>query len=118
MQVDFSFSQNTVGYIVEGVMDKTAIKNLKNQISEKLDKFETINLYLEDNGIERFTFNSVFISTLFPNKDSNRLKKVAIVTNRKWIRALSSMENLITKAEIKNFTTEKRIDAMSWITSD
>lgn len=118
MQVDFSFSRNTVGYIIEGVMDKTAIQNLKNQILEKFEEFDAINLYIEDNGIQSFTFNSVFIATLFPVEYSSRLSKVAVVTNRKWIHLLSSLDNLVTNTEIKNFTSEDRMDAMYWITKN
>ena len=115
MQVDFSLSQNTMGYIIEGEMDKTAILNLKYQILEKLKRYATINLYLEDNGIQSFTLNSVFIATLFPLEYSSRINKIAIVTNRKWIHLLSSMDNFLIGGEMKNFTSRERIDAMVWI---
>lgn len=112
----FSFSQNTVGYIIDGVMNTEAINKLKEQILLKFEEHETVNLYLEDSGIERFSINAVLIATLFPVEHHHRFNKIALVTDRKWIHALSFVDTLVVKVNIKNFTTEKRMDAMSWIT--
>ena len=115
MSLEFSFSQNTVGYIIDGVMDKTAINDLKQEILKKFETHDIINLYLEDSGIERFSINAVLIATIFPVEYHHRFGKIALVTDRRWIHALGFIDTLLVKVEIKNYTTEKRMDAMSWI---
>ena len=115
MLLNFSFSEETVGYIIDGVMDKAAIEELKNEILEKFKTHDTINLYLEDSGIERFSLNAILIATLFPVEHHHRFEKIALVTNRKWIHALGVIDTFLSGVTIKNFTTEDRMDAISWI---
>ena len=118
MLINFSFSDKAVGYIVEGAMDQKAIQELKSAIIEMLEEHKTINLYLEDKNIERFTLDAVFIASIFPMQHIGRLNKVAMVTNRKWIHAIGTFNKLLIGTEIRNFTIAERLDAMSWIASD
>ena len=115
MLLNFSFSEDTVGYIIDGVMDKRAIQELKNQILEKFETHTKINLYLEDSGIERFSLNAVLIATLFPVEHHHRFDKIALVTDRKWIHALGVVDTLLVGVVIKNYTIEERLDAITWI---
>lgn len=118
MPVDFSFSDNTVGYIIEGVMDKKAILELRAEILKKLELYQTINLYIEDNDIKKFTINAVIIAMAFPVIHSSRFNKIAMVTNRKWIQTLGAIDNFLIKGELKNFMIEDRMNAMTWIAED
>ncbi|GAB5399049.1 MAG: hypothetical protein Aureis2KO_06340 [Aureisphaera sp.] len=111
----FSFAQDTIGYIIDGKMNTEAINALRAQILEKFEEHDKINLYLEDAGIESFSLNAVFIATLFPIEHAGRFNKIALVTDRKWIHLLGNLDTLVAKVNIKNFTTEKRMDAMAWI---
>ncbi|MDC8003090.1 STAS/SEC14 domain-containing protein [Aureisphaera galaxeae] len=111
----FSFAQDTIGYIIDGKMDTVAINALRAQILEKFEEHDKINLYLEDSGIESFTLNAVFIATLFPIEHAKRFHKIALVTNRRWIHMLGNLDTLIAKVNIRNFTTEERMNAMAWI---
>jgi len=116
--LNFSFSDNAIGYIVEGKMDYDAITELKSGILKKIEEHDTINLYLEDNNIERFTLDAVFIAGIFPMQHANSLNKIAIVTNRKWIHVIANFNKVIIKADMRNFTVDERLKAMSWIASD
>tara|TARA_R110000751_G_scaffold20418_2_gene59783 strand:+ start:144 stop:500 length:357 start_codon:yes stop_codon:yes gene_type:complete len=116
--LNFSFSENAIGYIVEGKMDYKAITELKTAILKKFEEHDTINLYLEDNNIERFTLDAVFIASIFPMQHSNRLNKIAMVTNRKWIHAIANFNKVLIGKDMRNFTVDKRLDAISWIASD
>ncbi|GHC47998.1 STAS/SEC14 domain-containing protein [Ulvibacter litoralis] len=115
MSVDFSFSENTIGYIVEGVMDKKAVLELRDSVLHKLKTYDKVNLYLEDNEIRKFTLTAVFIATIFPIEYSSKLNKIAIVSNRKWIHALATIDDFFIQGEFKKFPTENRLDAMAWI---
>lgn len=115
---DFSLSQNTVGYIIDGVMNTDAINDLKSQILDKFKEHDKINLYLEDSGIERFSLNAVMIATLFPVEHHDRFNKIALVTDRKWIHMLGALDTVLVKVNLKNFPIEKRMDAISWIAQE
>lgn len=115
MFLNFSFAEDTIGYIIDGVMDKEAIEKLKGEIIKKFETHDFINLYLEDAGIERFSFNAVFIATLFPVEYHRRFHKISLVTDRKWIHALGLLDNMLVGVTIKNFTSENRLKAIAWI---
>lgn len=115
MDTSFSFSDNTVGYFIDGVVDEKSIDELHDQIADKIDKYGTINLYLEDMGIETFTLPAFIDQVLFKIKNANQLNKVAIVTDKKWLKACGTLHNLFVSTSTKNFDTEQRMEAMSWI---
>ncbi|MEL6811290.1 MAG: STAS/SEC14 domain-containing protein [Bacteroidota bacterium] len=116
MLSDFSFADDTIGYIIEGKMNKAVVMELKTLILEKMKEHDKINLYLEDAGIEDFSLDSVFIGTLFPHKHARRFNKVAMVTDRKWIHLLSAVNRKLLSGNFRNFVTERRMDAIAWIT--
>jgi hypothetical protein len=115
MLSDFSFSEDTVGFLIDGVMDKDAIVELRSRILKKLERYDKINLYLEDVNIERFSFSAVKIATLFPVENKDRFHKIALVTDRKWIHALGALDTILVGVTIRNFDTSNRLKAMSWI---
>lgn len=118
MFLNFSFANDAVGYIIEGSMDSKAIRLLKDEILEMLEKHDQINLYLEDAGIDHFSIDSVIIATLFPHEHKQRFRKVAMVTDRKWIHMLASMNRFLLGENFKNFTTERRLEAIAWIAEE
>jgi len=116
--LNFSFSDNSVGYIIEGAMDYQAVQELKSAILEMLKEHKTINLYLEDKNIERFTLDAIFIASIFPMQHLSKLDKIAMVTNRKWIHAIANFNKALVGVEIRNFNIEERLEAISWIAED
>ena len=117
METSFSFSDNTVGFFFDGVVDQEKIQNFRNTIEDKFERYNKINIYLEDNGIEKFTLPAILDEIAFKFKNSNKLHKIALVTDIKWIHACAALENLILPTTIKSFSLDKRMDAMSWISS-
>lgn len=115
MLTDFSFADNTIGYVIEGTMDKTAILNLRSQILEKFETHDKINLYLEDSNIEHFSFSAATIGMLFPLEYAKRFNKIALVTDRKWIHALAAIDNVLIDATLKYYPIKDRMSAISWI---
>jgi hypothetical protein len=117
MLANFSFADNTIGYMIEGDMDKATIMELRALILEKFETHDKINLYLEDSAIANFSFSAATIGALFPLEYSSRFLKIALVTDRKWIHVLAAMDNLVIKPTLKHFSTEDRLKAMNWIAS-
>ncbi len=115
MFTDFSFSKHTVGFIIEGVFDLELSKKLHDQIEEKMNGFEKINLYLEDNNVLNFTLPAVVDDCKFKIENSDKFNKVAMVTDRKWLKLYVNIQNLVTTADIKWFATEDRMKAIDWI---
>lgn len=118
MLLNFNFSEETIGYIIDGIMDTKAINELKNLILEKFEVHEKINLYLEDSAIEYFSLNAVMIATLFPVEHYHRFHKIALVTDRRWIRALGILDTLLVNIDIQNFSINDRLDAIAWISRE
>ena len=107
-----------MGYIIEGSMDYKAIQELKKAVLEMLKEHKTINLYLEDKNIERFSLDAIFIASIFPIQHLTQLNKIAMVTNRKLIHAIANFNKALVGVEIRNFTIEERLEAMSWVAED
>lgn len=118
MVIDYDLAENTLAYVFDGPMDDERINELRKQIEHKLQYHKTINLYLEDRGIEYFTLYSVLMGIVFPLKHTKRFNKVAMVTDRSWIHILSSMNDFFLSAKVYNFRVDERIDAMNWITNE
>jgi len=114
---DFSFADNSIGYSIEGVMDKAAILDLRSQILEKFKTHDKINLYLEDSAIHTFSLSAATIGALFPLEYASRFNKIALVTDRKWIHILATIDNVLIKAQLKHFYKSDRIKALNWISA-
>jgi len=115
MLSSFSFSKDTVGFIIQGEVNEESINELQKKILEKLETFDKIKLYLEDDGIESFTMPAVVQEMMFKIKYGDRFEKVALVTDRKWIKMCGVIENMLMPAQVKNFDVEERLDAIAWI---
>jgi hypothetical protein len=109
MLSSFSFSEDTVGFLIEGNFDENLVDNLHQKILEKLNTYNTINLYLEDSNIESFSINAVM------TEYNSKINKIALVSNRKWIHLCAKIENTFLQTNIKSFSSEDRINAITWI---
>jgi hypothetical protein len=118
MVIDYDLAENTLAYVFDGPMDDERINELRKQIEHKLQYHKTINLYLEDRGIEYFTLYSVLMGIVFPLRHTKRFDKIAMVTDRNWIHLLSTMNSFFVSAEVRNFNTEGRVQAMNWIANE
>ncbi|OAB79761.1 SpoIIAA family protein [Cochleicola gelatinilyticus] len=115
MLSSFSFADDTVGFLIEGKFDDSLVENLTKRISEKLEHFDRINLYLEDSNIEDFSILALIKEIIFKMEHSKRFYKIALVSDRKWVQLCGKIEGIIMDAEIKNFDSEDRMDAIAWI---
>ncbi|WP_203296147.1 SpoIIAA family protein [Luteirhabdus pelagi] len=111
----FSFSDDTVGFLFEGDFNKKTVGKLISQIESKFDFYDKINLYLEDVNIDSFNLAAVWEEITFKLKHEERFNKIALVTNRKWIKACSMLCQTISSANMKTFSSEERLDALTWI---
>lgn len=115
MITSFSFSEKTVGFILEGKFNLDLSKKLHSEIEEKMHGFDKINLYLEDNNLENFTIKAVIDECKFNQAYENRFDRIAMVTDRKWIKMCTDLHDSISNTKKKWFSTEDRMKAMAWI---
>jgi len=112
---DFSFSKDTIGFMIEGKVTSQTIEKLNTLIIEKLDKFEKINLYLEDANVDSVSIPALLKEMEFKVNYASHFNKVAIVTNRTSLKIMVEIEKLIAAYEIEIFACEDRLKAMNWI---
>ncbi|MDC8003089.1 STAS/SEC14 domain-containing protein [Aureisphaera galaxeae] len=118
MFLNFDLGDDVVGYIVDGVMDAASIEYLRDEILKRLERHETISVYLEDGGVKRFSLKSMVITTLFPHRHRGRIRKAAMVTDRSWIHFICWLNNFLVSTKIKNFKIKDRLKAMDWIAEE
>jgi hypothetical protein len=111
----FSLTDNTIGFIVDGPYDDSAVERIQIQVKEKLEVFDKLNLYIEDTANADISLKAVVKSIPFKIKTGNRFERVAVVTDRKWLQLVSNLEKLFFSAEIRIFSSHQRLDAIHWI---
>ncbi len=111
----FSFSDDTVGFLIEGDFNTELSLELHARILQKLKLYDKINLYLEDSNIEKFTLDAVIDEIMFKVKNAERFNKIAVVTDRRWIKLCAALEGMFTSINFRSFSTEDRLDAIAWI---
>jgi len=115
MLSDFSLSDNTVGFLIEGTFDKEMASKLIANIEAKLDFYDTINLYLEDVNIQDFSLAAVVEEMLFKVKHSDRFNKIALVTDKKYFKACATITKMFMSSETRTFSPSERVDAITWV---
>ncbi len=111
----FSLADNIIGFIVDGPYDEIAVEKIQSEVNEKLEIYDKVNLYLEDTTNADISFKAILKSLPFKIKTGNRFEKVAVVTDRKWLKVLSNLEKLFFNAEIRIFSGQDRLEAIQWI---
>ena len=117
MLSNFSFSDRTVGFLLEGQVNETTINRLILQIEKRWESYETIDLYLEDNNIKQFTLAAILNEVAFKFKNAHRFRKIALVTDRKWIKLCGALEDLFLSGEVRSYAKEDRLEAITWLSS-
>ncbi len=115
MLSSFSFSEDTVGFLLEGTFGEETVQQLHDQIREKLQVYDTINLYLEDSRIETFSLTAVIENLFFKLEHKGQFNKVALVSDRKWIHLCGKIEKMLADINVKSFVSEDRMEAITWI---
>lgn len=111
----FNLADNIIGFIIDGPYDDNAVEKIQKEVQEKLEVFERVSLYIEDTSNADISLKAVIKSIPFKIKRGNRLDKMAVVTDRKWLQFVSTLEKLFFNAELRVFTTDQRLEAIQWI---
>lgn len=111
----FEFADNIVGIMIKSDLDLDAIEEVHNEISKRILEHKKINLYVEIESGATFSLPAVLKDLTFKFKNSNKFKKIAVVTDMNWLQNLMEIKDLLMDAEIQSFNVENRLNAISWI---
>jgi hypothetical protein len=115
MLSSFTLSDDIIGFIVDGPYDENAVEIIQSEINEKLEIYDKVSFYIEDTVNAEISSKAIMKNLPFKIKTGNRFEKVAVVTDRKWLKVMSNLEKLFFNAEIKVFSTQERLEAIQWI---
>ena len=111
----FTLSDDIIGFIIDGPYDENAIEIIQAEINEKLEVYNKVSFYIEDTVNAEISSKAILKSLPFKIKTGNRFERVAVVTDRKWLKVVSNLEKLFFNAEIRVFSTQQRLEAIQWI---
>lgn len=111
----FDLSDNTIGFIIDGLYDEAMIENVQAEVKKKLMIYEKVNFYIEDTENAGISLIKMIRNLPFKIKLAHRFEKIAVVTDRKWVRIFRISENCFFKADLKVFTSKQRIEAIQWV---
>lgn len=111
----FSLSDNIIGFIIDGPYDKAMIENVQTEIKKKLEVYEKLNFYIEDTANAEISLVKMIINLPFKIRIGNRFDKIAIVTDRNWMRVIRNFENLFLNADLRVYSSDQRMEAIQWI---
>lgn len=111
----FTLADNIIGFIVDGPYNDSSVEKIQDEVYNKLAVFDKVNLYIEDTANADISLKAVLKSLPFKIKTGNRFERVAVVTDRKWLQIVSTLEKLFFNAELRIFSTHHRLEAIQWI---
>lgn len=117
MESFFEFGKNVVGVVIDQEIDEDMVEEIQNIIEERMGKNgNRISVYVEDKNNDGMSVKAVLKHLAYHIKQPEVLKKVAVVTDVKWVQMVMEMKDLFTESELETFPTEDRLLAMNWIT--
>lgn len=111
----FEFSEDTVGIMIKSEIDEAVFQEMKKIIQEKIREFGKINLFVEIKDGQHIHLVPLMKHLKFQIGNDKHLKKIAVVTNKEWLKNVLIVKDLIMDAEVEAFSTCDRINAISWI---
>lgn len=115
MIVELNIADDTLGFVYENLLEQTGVDEIKKAIEKKLEVHQRINIYLEEDDVDEIELRAFLDHVVFDIIHADRIRKVAIVSNRKWIRGMAKIKDLIVPTEVKAFASKDRVDALCWV---
>jgi len=115
MIVELNIAEDTIGIVFENAIDQGDVDTIQSEILSKLKKYKLVNLFLEEDEVEDVELSAFFDQLFFDIKHADRINKVAIVSDRTWVRGLAKLKDLLVTSDVKTFSLKRRVDAICWI---
>jgi hypothetical protein len=111
----FEFADNVAGILIKEDLTSEIMEQVHQLILEQVNFDEKINLYVEIEDGLHVSMPAFFKDVTFKFKNSAKFNKIAVVTNLDWFQNMMEIKDLLMDADVKSFTIENRLKAISWI---
>lgn len=117
MVVELNITNDTIGFVFENAMLQDDINEVKSRIAAKLKNLKKINLYIEEDEVDDIKMGAFMSKVFYDIKHEEHIKKIAVVSNRKWIRGVAKIKDILIKTDVQAFELTERVDALCWVMS-
>lgn len=115
MAISFELAGHIVGIMVNKDVDKEYLDEIHGIIEEKLKEYDSINLFCEIMPDNAIPVKSFIENIKFKFDHSEQIQKLAVVTDRAWVRGLMDVDNFFVSTHVKSFELKDRMEAIQWI---
>lgn len=115
MIIELNIADDTLGFVYENKLAQDGVNQVKAAIEKKLESYDKINIYLEEDDVDEIAIGAFLDHTFFDISYAKRIDKLAIVSNRSWIRKVADLKDLLMTTDVKAFSSKKRVDALCWV---
>lgn len=101
---------------IEGRIADDAYEALIKVVEERLDRHEALRLYVEVPDIGAVSVETVLKDIRFGLKHWDRFSKAAIVTDTRWLKAITDIQDtLFPPIDLRTFSLDERDAARAWL---
>ena len=107
-----------IGLEIDGWIEAKDIDRIIQLIEKNLDTKGKLNIYAEVNSWTGMSLGAFIKDLQFSLQHLHDFEKEAIVSDLKWLEALSALGNtLFSGIEVKHFTLDEKDRALIWLNS-
>lgn len=111
----FEFADNVVGIQVKTNMDEQVFEELRQLLRTKIESCGKINLFLEVEKDNQVSVQALLKHLKFNVQHAGSFNKVAVVTEKNWVRNVLVLKDILVPAEVKTYDHQDRVEAVRWI---
>ncbi len=115
MVSSFQLANHVVGVMIDQNITEEYLEEIHNIVLGKIEEFGHINFFCEVLEGNHIPFMSLMEELKFKYDNSQHIYKVAVVTNRSWLRSVMSITDLVIHSEIRTFELSERLEAVTWV---
>lgn len=106
----------TIEIIIDGKVTTEAMELLFRKIESKASEWGKINILERYVAMDGFEPRVLWIDLRLYFRNRDYFNKVAIVTDKKWVKALTKMIGPFFKVDVKVFSNNQLQEARAWLT--
>lgn len=103
---------NGIEIVVKGEITAEDIKDFDQFVSKKEEKHDQLNLLMSIQDMN-YSLDGFIKDLHFDAKHWNDFKKIAVLSDKKWIEVTSKMVDFLPNVDVKHF--DDRDEAMMWL---
>jgi hypothetical protein len=106
---------NLIAIRVSGVLSKADFPEFLAMTKQKVAEYKDIKLYIELEGFQEMTLQSIWEEIKFEFRYFNNIDKLVLIGEKDWQRRAASVITGLTTAEVRYFDKPEKEYALSWI---